>query len=160
MEIGVKYGLLAGAARVALFLLLFFLNKEWMLSYTVYYLSVLLVIIAMYLATSREGELAETYPTQAALRTAFLTFVVANAVFYSFYFIIHQLDPSLAEIQKEMARAFYPMITPKDQLETALEALEKTDFTLTLSQTLFRYARSLIAGFILAGGIGYVTRRN
>ncbi len=160
MEIGVKYGLLAGAARVVLFVALFFISKEWMLSYSAYYLSVFLVLVAMYLATRKEGETADSYPTQAALRTAFLAFVVANGVFYSFYYIIHQLDPSLAEIQKQMARDFYPMITPKDQLDTVLKELDKTDFTLTLSQTLFRYARSLIAGFILASGIGYVTRRN
>ena len=95
---------------------------------------------------------------QEGLKVAFGTYLVANLLYYIFYYTLHQIDPGLADIQKQAMADFLPNITMKDQLEQALRDLERQDFSVSAKTAAFGYARAAIGGFILSLGVSYLSR--
>ena len=155
----VQYGLMAGAGVIAWFLLFYWIDKPLMLSPYVYYASFVLYLWAMYKAMVVICRQEEEPDFKAVLRSGFVVYLVANLLYYLFYYFIHQQDAHLAELQKEAMREWLPRITPRDKLQKALEALESSDFSVKPADALFSYARSAIGGFVLAAGLAWVVLR-
>jgi hypothetical protein len=152
-----KYGLIAGGSTVLAFLLVYFINKAWMVNYLLYYGTLLIYLLAMVMAVRSQRTLqGDALTFREGLRVAFAVFVIANALFYVFYYLIHQIDPSLAVMQKEAMREMLPKVMPKDELARALEELEKTDMRETLSTVFMGFARGAMGGFILSLIIAYI----
>ena len=87
---------------------------------------------------------------RSALQPAFLTFVVANALFYLFYYLLFGVfDPGLVDLQRETM-----VSDPRFG-----QAFENYDLKVTLGNTFFRYCYSLIGGFILSLGVAAAGRR-
>lgn len=147
---GLLYGLIAGLITVTYFLLFYTVNPRIMLGSIVWWSSLVIYLIAMVLAVKKRASKAENYITlRSALQTGFLVFVIANLLFYTFFYLLFGLfDPSLVDLQKEMMSA-NPAVA--DELNTK-------DFSVTLSGTFFNYLYSLIGGFLLALGIAAVMK--
>ena len=87
---------------------------------------------------------------KGSLQVAFLVFVLANALFYLFYYLLFTVfDPGLVDLQREML-ANNPMWEGGNT---------EIDLTVTLGRVLFSFAYSLIGGFILALIVSAVARR-
>ncbi|MCB0644538.1 MAG: DUF4199 domain-containing protein [Phaeodactylibacter sp.] len=159
MNPGLKYGIIAGIVTILYFTAFYWVNPSLMLHWAVFYTSLLFYLGGMLLAVREQRrEQAGALTFQEGLRTAFTTYLVANLLYYGFYYGLHQYDPGLADIQKQAMAEFLPKITMKDQLPQALRDLEKRDFGVDLGTAAFGYARAAIGGFILALGVGYLNR--
>ncbi len=144
--LGRKWGVIGGALRIGLFVLMYFLGREAMLARELWLGSMLIYAWAMYQAQKEvEGDDLRAY-----IQPGFLVFVMANALFYVFYYLMFtSIDPSLVDLQVEMLEA-------KGMLK---EAGGRAAVTPTAKATFFDYVRSLIPGFVLAAAIGWVLRR-
>jgi len=95
-----------------------------------------------------------------AVRTAFVTFLVANAVFYIFNFLLFNfVDPEMVDIQMEMAKELYPKILPKEQAKDMIQTMKKEGFEMSLPNSIFAYAKGAIGGFVLSLIVAGITRR-
>lgn len=139
---GLRWGIIAGGIVVALFAGIYFLNRPLVLSRGLWLGSGLIYALAMWQAqkTVEGSELKEF------IQPGFLVFVVANALFYLYYYFLFAVfDPELVDLQAELLRESGQ--DPKSAPE------------LTIGSTFFAYAQSLIFGFALAAGIGFVLSR-
>jgi hypothetical protein len=157
---GVVFGSIAGALTVGFYLVLYFVDKNHLLDPWATYLPFVFYLGAMYMASRQSAlETEGPFPWKDALRIAFLVYLVANAWFYAFYYLIHQFDPSLADLQKELMRASLPQYTEPGKLSQAYEELETHDFKVSLGDAIFGWARGAILGFGLAALVALVTRK-
>lgn len=140
------YGLFAGLITILYFILFYTINPRLMLGSLVWWSSLIFFLVAMVMAIKKSDQ---TLGLRAALQTAFLVFIVANFLFYTFFYLLFGVfDPELVEVQKEMMKT-----NP-----AAAEQLRSKDFSVTLSGTFFNYLYSLIGGFVLALGIAAVMK--
>ena len=144
--LGRRWGFIGGALRIGLFVLMYFLGREAMLARELWLGSMVIYIWAMYQAQKE----VDSDELRAYIQPGFLVFVVANAMFYAFYYLMFTyVDPSLVDLQVAMLEA-------KDMLK---EAGGRHGLTPTIGSTFFEYARSLIMGFIFAAAIGFFLRQ-
>lgn len=155
------FGSLAGLLTIAAFLAGYFSDKPLVFAPWLTYGTYLFYVGAMYFAAVKTRDLTEgPFPWREALRPAFLTFIVANTVYYLFYYYLHQADPSLAGIQKEIMREMLPQLTTPEQLKKSMEELDRSDFRLTPGGAFLGWARGAIFGFMLAAAIAGGTKRD
>ncbi len=94
------------------------------------------------------------------LRTAFVTFLIANAVFHIFnYILFNFVDKGLVDIQMEMAQELYPKLLPEEQAKDLLQTMKKEGFEMSIPNLVFAYAKGAIGGFVLSLIIAGFTRR-
>ena len=139
---GLRWGIMAGGIVVTLFAGIYFLNRPLILSRGLWLGTGLIYALAMWQAqkTVTDGELKEY------IQPGFLVFVVANALFYMYYYFLFAVfDPELVELQAELLREGDQ--DPKDAS------------TPSLGGTFFAYVQSLIFGFGLAAAIGFILSR-
>lgn len=139
---GLRWGIIAGGIVVALFAGIYFLNRPMVLSRELWLGSGLIYILAMWQAqkTVEGGEL------KSYIQPGFLVFVVANALFYFYYYFLFAVfDPDLVSLQAEMLSESGQ--NPKDAPSP------------TLGNTFFAYVQSLIFGFGMAATIGFILSR-
>lgn len=154
------YGSVAGLLTIAVYLAAYASDKNLIFKPWIGYGTYLFYIVAMYYVAVKTRDLTEdAFPWKEALRTAFLTFLVANTVYYLFYYFLHQSDPELAAIQKELVREMLPKISSPEQLKESMKALESDDFRLRPGQALLGWAQGAIFGFALAAAIAVITKR-
>ena len=152
-KISLKYGLMAGGSVVLYFLLFYFLDKQSMLKMWVAYSSILFYVIFMAKSVSDQRNLFEDIISfRDAISVAFLSFIIANVIYYVFYFFIIKSDPELLEMLKESTIDFYQKMG-QDTAE-----IEKK-FEVGFSSIFLGFARGAIGGFILSLIIGGTMRR-
>lgn len=157
----VVFGSLAGAVTVVFFLAVYFADKALFFSPWVAYSPLLLYTGAMFWAAIQTREETDgPFPWRDALRVAFLVYLIANAWFYVFYYVIHQIDPSLAVMQKEAMRESLPKFTEPGKLQEAYKKLDEQDFQVSLGQVILGWAQGAILGFGLAALVALITRRD
>lgn len=155
MNTNFKFGLFAGVATILYLLIFYWINPRLMLSWGVLWSSLLIYLAFMALAVRRlQAISAEHPPFRLALRAAFLVFVVANAVYYLFYFVLFKyVDPHLLVLQQEMmvetTQRFSGLLGVENAEEVSRQ-FEQNDLQITLANSLFSYAWSLLGGFLLA----------
>ena len=143
----ILHGLLAGLITIIYFAVFYSISARTMLSPLVWWSSLIIYLVAMTMAVKKCAAQSDTFKgIRPGIQVAFLVFVLANFLFYLFFYLLFGIfDPSLVEVQKEMMAA-----NP-----AAAEQLDK-DFSVTLSSTFFNFLYSLIGGFILSLGIAAV----
>ncbi len=144
-ERSIKWGLIAGALTVAWLLVFYFIDPALMLRPWVLLATYVFYLVAMYRAAApeRSAELKDY------LRPAFLTFVIANLVYYAFnYVMFAHFAPTLIELQAA-------------ELEAAGRLGEiggRDALVVTLGATALSYFSSLLGGFLLAGALALALR--
>lgn len=157
-KISLKNGLMAGGSLVLYFLLFYFLDKASMLKIWVAAFSILIYVVFMASAVAEQREKQEDIISfKEAISVAFLTFIIANVVYYIFYFIIIKTDPELLTLLKQKYIDIYKKIladrNPAD--------IEKNfqDFKFNFSTIALWFARDAIGGFILSAISAAIMRR-
>lgn len=146
---GLIYGILAGVGLVLYFLLFYFLDKNMMMSLWVSWSSILILIVCAFITVYQQREANEGIITfKDGLKTGFLVTVIANLIFYAFFFIIVKSDADLVTILEQQSIDFYKKYGTKEQLEKIDQ--EMKDFKFGFSDLLLSLAKSTIGGFFIA----------
>ncbi|MFZ2898035.1 MAG: DUF4199 domain-containing protein [Saprospiraceae bacterium] len=155
------FGSVAGVLTIGTYLSAYYSNKPFVFAPWLIFGTYLYYVAAMYFAATRTRDMTEgPFTWREALRPAFLTFIVTNTIYYIFYYILFQSDPSLAVIQKDIMRETLPRLATPEQLKESMEELEKSDFRLTPGVAFLGWAQGAIFGFILAAAIAFGTKRD
>ena len=136
-ERSLKWGLIAGGLTVAWLLAFYAVDPELMLRPWVVLATYVFYVVAMFRAAAPEpsNELKDY------LRPAFLTFVIANLIYYAFnYVLFAHVAPTLIDVQAAELEAAGRLNDVGGR-----QALE-----VTLGGTALTYLSSLPGGFLLA----------
>lgn len=111
--------------------------------------SLLILILAVLLAVNHQRKNQDgILAFKDGLKTGFVVVVLANLLFYLFFYIIIKSDPELVTILKQQGIEFYKKVLPEDQWKDIEKSYE--DFNFLLSDALKYFAKSLIGGFFIA----------
>ncbi|MCO6479164.1 MAG: DUF4199 domain-containing protein [Phaeodactylibacter sp.] len=163
-QAAVKYGLIAGIGTVAYFLLFYFIKEELLFNPFVYWASLGFYLALMWRALQVEEQApGERLGFRKALQAAFLVFVIANLIYYLFYYLLFGLiDPELIDLQRQVMRESLEQsgnLLSEEQREQMLESLEGDDLNPTAGKVFFTFVRSLIGGFAAALGMAALKGR-
>lgn len=93
---------------------------------------------------------------RAASQKAFVVYLIANIFYYMYYYMMHKFNLEIAEYQRadalENAKHFYS----KDQLFRQLQAIKKSDLSVTLGGVLQYYAKGVFSAFFLSLIVAFV----
>ena len=157
-NISLKYGVLAGGVVILYLLLFYLIEKGLMFSMGVAWSSILIYAFFMYKAIAEQRTIFEGKITfREAVSVAFLTFIIANIIYYVFHYPMVKLDPSLVGILKEMSIDFYKKIMSNQDGEEIEKSFK--DFDINLSTIFLSFARGAIGGFILSLPLAGFMRR-
>jgi RsiW-degrading membrane proteinase PrsW (M82 family) len=149
------YGILAGFATIAYAFLIYSTQKAGFFTMWFYISSLLLYALAMYFAAKQ----AYNEDFKVVLRTAFLVFLIANALYYVFDFVLFKkIDPSLASFQAEAAIAYLKPNTPLEEQIKMEENIRSSDIH-DVASLVKQYVKSLIGGFGLSVAVAYIIKR-
>lgn len=153
-------GIGAGLATILLFYGLYRYDSEVMLSMTTYWSSMVFYVIGIAAAMLRIKSIqAGVLPFRQALQVGFFTFLIANAIFFLFYFWLFTKDQSLIAIQYEQMNDFAKTL-PKDSWGREQMAQTKLeDLKITFGDTVFRYARGAIGGFFISAALAALIKQ-
>ena len=156
-----KYGALAGVFVVLYFVLFYLIDKTTMLGMTAYWSSLIIYLGFMSKACLDERASHGGLLTfKDALRTAFVTFLIANLFFHVFNYILFKyVDPGLIETQMEMAKKIYLQFMDEAQAKKMIKEMSKNRFEMSLANVIFEYAKGAIGGFILSLLVAVLIRR-
>lgn len=141
----------AGLLTVATYYGVYGINKASILSELlswgtlVYYF--LAMIIVNLLWKNRQGGVLEF---KDALKSAFLVFLVANAIYYLFFFWIYNADTQLFDIQVELMKEKALTFPAGSDARKQLESLEGASPEVGAGYCVSRYFMGAIYGFILS----------
>lgn len=158
----IKFGIIAGSATIVFLFLFYWIEKELMLSAGIIWSTTFLYFIGMYMAPLELRKENEGYlDFKTALRAAFIVWVIANAIYHAFQYILYNfLDPDMLNVQKNyMQREMGKLdgMVSEEYLETFSENIEVLNYD--LGTVIFTYFSSLIAGFIFSAIIARLVRR-
>ncbi len=146
---GGKNGLLAGVYRTAAFSMAYALNPALIFHAAWIWGTYVIYVALMFRATfaSEEKEFREV------VRQPFVVFIVAQLIFYLFYYILFTfIDPGLYDLQLKL-------LAEAGQLPNRAE---RESLIITPANYFFSYLLSLIGGFALSSVIAFIvlkTRR-
>ncbi len=149
-------GIIAGIAVVGYVLLFYYMDKASALGASVRFSSLLIYVLFMYLAIKN----VDSTDFKVLLRGAFGVFLIANACYYVYDFVLfNYIDPSLIDIEKDMAIELYRPNTPINELYDMEQGIRNA-VAHNFSSNLLQFARWSIIGFGLALLVSYLVKRN
>ncbi|MBK7426672.1 MAG: DUF4199 domain-containing protein [Saprospiraceae bacterium] len=173
---GIKWGLIAGVVTVVIYIGAYMMGYKAFFNAGIFWATTIFYFFAMYMA-SREARnkfmathdlTEEPYPFNIALQPPFLTFLIANILYYFFNYIMFAfVNPELPDIQRtillenmdNVANSMSAFLK-EDQIEEMVEAIEENDYKVTLGSTLLGLARSLLGGFLLSAIFALIFKKN
>ncbi|HNL37501.1 MAG: hypothetical protein U0U46_04010 [Saprospiraceae bacterium] len=167
-NIGVRYGLLAAAAVVFYFAILYFVKKELFLHTGLQWASMFLYLAFMYKACLDDCAAHGTNRDfRAIVRIPFIVFLLANLGYWLFFYGIHLADKSLIVmelerkvgiLQAQMNEVTDP-VTRNDLIKQINEFKAYMNSPVQpLGPILAQMAQGAIGGFVLAAGVAWVIR--
>ncbi len=152
----ILYGIIAGIAVIGYVLLFYFIDKTWALGAFVRFSSLLIYALFMYLGVKDTN----TTDFKVLLRGAFAIFLIANMLYYVFDFVLfNYIDPSLIDIEKEMAIELYRPNTPINELYDMEQGIRNA-VAHNFSSNALQFARWSIIGFGVSLLVSYLVKRN
>lgn len=147
-----KAGLITGLITILLFFITYQISPKGMLSPFLYWGSLLISFFGMLGAALLEKRRGNgVLPFRKGLTITFLTFLLANFLFFIFYYwMFTSYAPELPALQKEISAEFYEHSYSGAELRKKLRLLEESDFGVTLQTIFSGYAYGAIGGFFLS----------
>ena len=145
-QYAMQQGWLAGGVAILFFAVIYMVDKVLFLNPVLWWASTVIYFFFMY----RAVQPAEDLTFRDNIRDPFLTFVLANGLFYLFYYLMLSfIDPVLQDIQWEMLQESGQLPDGATQEKAAPSFMG----------ILLQYARSLIFGFGFAAAVTWIKRR-
>ena len=149
-------GIIAGVAVIGYVLLFYYMDKKLALSASVRFSSLLVCALFMYLTIKDVKE----PDFRVLLRGAFGVFLIANALYYVFDFVLfNHIDTSLIDLEKDMAIEMYRPSTPINELYDMEQGIRNAQAH-NFSSNALQFARWSILGFGVALLVSYLVKRN
>lgn len=158
-SIGIRFGLVGGILVAAYFALLYAFCLSCFLHPAYQWGVLVLYAVFMVAAANADGRLhgfARAF--RERVRTPFLAFIIANVLYWLFYYTLHLADPNLlaAETAKQIeylraqleAGTGDPSVSSKIREQIAF--LEKEGMSLPLGPVFLQMGLSAVGGFALA----------
>lgn len=165
MNTNQKYGFLGGLCSIVLMLGLYFysnafLEKQLMVHYQANMVKYLIFGVFMYLAIHALQQKDQSVkPLKDLIKPAFVCFLLANLIYHAFYFVMLKwIDPELITASNEYIAEFMEKMNA-ERLPGKLNDAKSSSNAISLSSSLFAYAKEVILGFIIAAILAF-TRRN
>lgn len=167
-NIGVRYGLLAAAAVVFYFAILYFVKKELFLHPGLQWASLLLYLAFMYKASLDDCSVNGTdRDFRALVRIPFIVFLLANLGYWLFFYGIHLADKSLIVMELEQKINIL-----QGQMSEVNDPVTRNDLTKQINEMktymnnpvqplgpiLAQMTQGAIGGFVLAAGVALAIR--
>ncbi len=156
-----KFGLIAGIGTVLILLTAYFVDKRLQLSPGVVWSTMIFYIVGMAMAAIEERKDNGGFISfKAALKAAFIVWMVANAIYHTFnYLHFNYFDPEMIQIQKDVVLETLDTGVFSEEMTEQMAA--KTDeIKYDIMTTLSGYIMSLVFGFLLAAIIARLVRRD
>jgi len=159
----VKFGVLAGLGTIIFLFLFYWIDKKLILSPEIIWSTMLLYLIGMYMAPIEERKENGGYiDFKTALRSSFIVWLVANAIYHAFNYVLYNfLDSEMLDIQKQFVRDNADQlegVVGDKNYELFLSNIDQMNYD--FSTVLMAYLTTLIGGFIIAAIIGRMVRRH
>jgi Protein of unknown function (DUF4199) len=149
-------GIIAGIAVVGYGLLFYYVDRTSTFSPSIRFSSLLIYALFMFLAIKD----VKAPDFKVLLRGAFGVFLIANAFYYVYDFVLfNYIDPSLIDIEKDMAIELYRPNTPINELYDMEQGIRNA-VAHNFSSNLLQFARWSIIGFGLSLLVSYFVKRN
>jgi len=159
-----KYGILAGFITILYLTGIYLyseisLEKQLMVHPYVTFSRQLIYLVFMFLAIKNTVNKEVNSALSEYIKPAFVTFLVANLIFYIFYYVMFRyIDTGLMDASMEYMNEFVP--EHKEQGIPGREnPLAEVKRGISLSSTIFAYVREIILGFVLSGLLALIYRR-
>lgn len=142
---GIFWGIGLGICTVIIYLLAYLISPAYFLSSIVYWATWIMYLLVIYRLSQKAVEQG-VVTFQGIIRPLFVTYLVANAIYYIFYYVmVYEVDANLLQIQQQQ------MVQGLAELN-----IESTDLqAFTWKNYFFTYIQSAIGGFIVAASIAY-----
>lgn len=142
---GIIWGLGIGSLTILIYAIAYFIQPALFLSTAVYWTTWLIYVIGLYQLSQivvKNGGIT----FQAILRPLFIAYLVANLLYYIFYYLmVYEIDVTLLQLQQEQLA--------KGLAELNMDGMGEATFT--WKDYFFTYIQSAISGFIVAAAIAY-----
>ena len=154
-------GIIAGLLTVATLYILYQLHKPYMLYMLPYWGTLVFYALAMLgvnllWKNQHSGILA----FRRSIQLSFVVFLVANVIFFLFYYWIFNSDQELVVIQKEMMETFAESFPIGSEQRKQMESVEISSTEITIGHCINKYARGAIGGFLLSALIALLVKQN
>ena len=157
-----KNGFYGSLGVIAYSLLLFVINREYLIRPELTWATLVIYILFMVRAVQQEREATggDGFSMRTGTRTAFWVFLIISAAYYIFNYIMFNLiDPELADLQKQV------VLEQEDYIrdfvgDEYFEALRDKDFKITIANSFFAFCQAAIGGYIISLLIGLTHRRS
>lgn len=164
-----KYGLWCGLTYMGLTILLYFVDKTFIINPGFQLLSGLITIFFMIIGMKKvRMENGNTMDFNLGLRSGFLIAITASLMYWLLIFTIYATDPNMAEVTKEFAmqQADWAMSflgenisdEEKDMFEE--DVLAAQDFGMSFGRTMLKWAINSIGNFVLALIMAAIMKRD
>ena len=161
MKKPVHYGILAAILAIALYLLLYFVEKQLIVNPFVKSLRYPIYIVCAWIAVGKYRSMMEDKSVLVSwIRPAFLTFVVASTIFTVFEFVLFRfVDHDLYQLSANYLNEHFPELQAKGVPGRTNTITPVTiEEAVTISRTLFSLALEVVVGFIFSFIIGLIWR--
>ena len=150
---GVLYGAIGGIVTVFFYVIVYSINKEFLLSPWIHWSS-LLIYVAVMIVTADQAVRADLTDFKGILKPVFICFLVANLIYYLYYYILMvEIDPALAEMQMQQ------MMEKMEELQGSPVQTDELDQRGILSSYVFAYFQGAVGGFILSAIIAFAKKQ-
>lgn len=166
MKPSFRFGLIAAGITLAVYIFLYFINKQLMVGPIPHWLTLAVVVLSMYWAVRTERQqIRQSYPFKKALQTAFVVFLLTTLGFHIFYYLFFAvIDPELIDLQiaenLKWTKWLGQTSIGLDPNDPAYKEFENMDHKLTIGNTLFSLSRSIIGGFLISLPIAGMFKRD
>ena len=153
-----RNGLISGLLTVGLYLSVYLIDKDGLLSLWLYWGSLTVVVVFMAMTARREvRDASRELLWKDLIRSPFLVFVVCNCIFWVFYYLLFTFDAQLPDIAmnrqqealEEMRQWMGDQMTADDYKRSRKE-IETAQGLFSLGDLAFSYAKGLLGGFLLS----------
>lgn len=161
----IKNGLYAGILCVLYFIGIYLysessLEKQLMVHPYVTFSRYLIYLVFMFLSVKNLLKHIKTKELSALIKPGFITFLIANLVFYIFYYLMFKyVDTTLMDASMEYMLDYVPESKPQG-VPGKVNPMAEVSNDIRISSTIFAYVREIILGFIFAGILALILRRS
>ena len=145
----IKFGIIAGLATIATFLLAYTISIDAFLSQWIYWGTMLFYVIAMVLLANKVVDQGAVH-FREIVRPLFICFLIANLIYYTFYFImITYVNPDIYTEQV-------------NRMSVGLQDLniKEVDMSFQFGRYALSYFQAAIGGFMIASSISYSKKQS
>lgn len=166
MSGSLRNGVIAGALTIALYSIVYLIDKSQVFSLLLYWGTVPVTVFFMYRAAVYEvGYAAGSLYWRELIRAPFGVFVVSGLMFWIFYYLLFTFDSEMAALS--MARQLKALDVMQEysggqlteaQIVEARREIESSEGRFSLTNLAFSFAKGILGGFLIALIIAIATR--